>query len=162
MIPLRPRLLIGILTATVGLVGCETTATSDASRREFAAGDASAVVPDSSSRLRGAQLLRVGMHKPQVLELLGEPKHTEPPRNANGMRETWEYEIIHHPQYKTIVAQMELVPYVDPFTGELKWLEEPVQNQQRIQKHETLTLTFRGPRLIDLERQVRESNHFRD
>lgn len=157
----RALLLTSLATLAVVLAGCETTAGSQSAQRDFAS-NPNAVVPDSNLRLRAAQIVRVGMHKPQIMELLGEPKRIEPPRNANGMREVWEYEIIYPPRYKTVVAQMELVPYVDPFTGELKMLEEPVPNQQRIQRFETLLLTFRGPRMIDLERKVHESRDFRN
>lgn len=102
------------------------------------------------------------MHKPQVLEWLGEPLASISGNNSNGMRETWTYRIEHTPHYKTVVAVMEKVPYYDPITGILRWLDEPVQNQQRTQSIETLTLTFRGVSLIDIERDKRELGGFRD
>jgi hypothetical protein len=44
----------------------------------------------------------------------------------------------------------------------LRWIDEPVQNQQRTQRVENLTLTFRGVSLIDIERDKRELGGFRD
>ena len=144
-----------LLVLTLGLTGCTTGAST-------AAGPQEAIVPDSPERAQRARLIQLGMHKPQVIEWLGEPKASESPSNANGMRETWTYEIIHAPNYKTIAATTELVAYVDPITGVLRWIEEPVLNQQRIQNRETLQLTFRGPRLIDIERTVDRVASYRD
>ncbi|WP_221032610.1 hypothetical protein [Actomonas aquatica] len=158
--PRRAACLTSSLLLWAGaLAGCAST---DQSAGPIRAADTSAVGHDSPARIQRAAMLRVGMHQPQVLEWLGEPQHREPATNATGMRETWVYTIRHAPSYKTIVAEMEEVPYVDPFTGELKMLEEPVLNQQRIQILETITLIFRGPRMIDLSRETETRSTFRD
>ena len=109
-----------------------------------------------------AKLVRVGMHKPQVIDWLGEPKSTIPASESNGMRETWTYEFERAPDYKTVAAVMELVAYVDPITGVLRWIEEPVLNQQRIQIKDTIELTFMGPLLVDVERSVDRIAMYRD
>ena len=144
-------LALGLLLAS----GCATTSVTPSE----SANDAPVSAENVAHR---AQLVRIGMHKPQIIEWLGEPKSSVPASNANGMRETWTYEIEHRPNYKTIAAVTELVAYVDPITGVLRWIEEPVYNQQRIQRKETIQLTFRGPRLIDIERSVDRVASYRD
>ncbi len=157
------RLVVMLLPlALVGWSGCASAASRGDPGQSRPAASALGTGYDSAARIQRAHLLRLGMHKPQVLDWLGEPKSTEAASNANGMRETWVYEIIHAPVYKTIAAEMEDVPYVDPFTGQLRYLKEPVLNQQRIQRFETITLSFRGPRVIDIERKIDDRSHFRN
>lgn len=160
--PPRPRIAVAlVLVLAGGLAGCAHSPEAARTDQNLAAATIG-VGYDSPVRIHYANLLRMGMHKPQVLAWMGEPGETTAANNANGMRETWTYEIVHPPIYKTIVATMEEVPYMDPFTGELKWLEEPVLNQQRLQRIDTITLTFRGPRIIDLAREVDVNSHFRN
>ncbi len=160
----RLRRLIACLLpwCLLGLGGCATGGANGEASAQPASAARKDVGFDTEARVFRAQLLRLGMHKPQVLDWLGEPKESDPATNANGMRETWVYEVIHAPAYKTVVAEMTEVPYVDPFTGIMRMIEEPVINQQRIQRFETITLTFRGPRVIDIERQVEDRSEFRN
>ncbi len=104
--------------------------------------------------------LVVGMYAERIKELLGEPISIVPGTGENYVEETWTYQIEHPPVYRTIVAEMRSVPWVDPITGEMKTLQEPINDQQRIDRYETVLLLIRYGQLIKVDRKVDEHRAF--
>lgn len=104
--------------------------------------------------------LMVGMRSEKVERLLGEADSITPGQGNDYVEETWVYQIEHPPVYRTIVAEMRDVPWVDPITGEMKTLQDPVVDQQRIDRRETVTLKFRYGQLMTIDRDVDEHRSF--
>lgn len=102
--------------------------------------------------------LLVGMYTSQVEGMLGSPQSIE--STPDGATVTWTYQIDHLPLYRTIVAEMIDVPWVDPITGEMKSVAEPVTDQQRIDRRELLELDFRHDQLIRIRRDLTERREF--
>ena len=94
--------------------------------------------------------LKFGMSKSQVQSWLGEPHTNIPSLPQEPGEEQWVYENRLPPRYKTIAIEIEEVPWVDPITGEMFLLREPLTGQQRIEGTEILTLTFRDLSLIHI------------
>lgn len=114
---------------------------------------------DRPTALRSDQLV-VGMQSDQIKELLGEPASIVPGAGDNYVEETWTYQIDHPPVYRTIVAEMRSVPWVDPITGEMKTIQEPINDQQRLDRHEKVRLLIRYGQLIRVDREVEEQRAF--
>lgn len=108
----------------------------------------------------GSNQLVVGMAPASVQRVLGDPHKVSPATATNRMEETWIYEIEHPPLYRTIVAEMKSVPWVDPISGEMKSTQEPITNQQRIDRREFIELTFRHGQLIEIKRDLKEQRSF--
>ena len=106
-----------------------------------------------------AQLI-VGMRTERVEALLGPAEAVSRGAGADYVEETWIYQIEHPPVYRTIVAEMQDVPWVDPITGEMKTLQEPVTDQQRLDRRETITLVFRYGQLMTIDREIDEHRSF--
>jgi outer membrane protein assembly factor BamE (lipoprotein component of BamABCDE complex) len=104
--------------------------------------------------------LMVGMYAEQVRTLLGEPAEIVIGTGDDQVQETWTYVIQHRPTYRNVVAEMRSVPWVDPITGEMKTISEPINDQQRIDREETLTLVLRYDQLISIDRDLREQRTF--
>ena len=134
------------------LSGCESSSTSS---------------PQANASARGGQkeppsasLLRPGMSKTHVINWMGEPTSKEPPSESSRMREKWVYLREIGVGYKTIVAEMDEVPYVDPFTGQMTTIQQPRQRQQRITTRERVELFFQEDTLVDIQRELDESKEF--
>lgn len=118
------------------------------------------VRPTAKPLPSGGERLVVGMRLERVQALLGEPSAVTPGTGDNYVQETWTYQITRPPVYRTIVAEMQEVPWVDPITGEMKTVQEPINDQQRLDQQETLTLVFRYGQLITIDRQLTEHRSF--
>ncbi len=154
----------GLLATLVsGCTTAPTTATTSAPAT-LAIDEAAATPPDEHLKPQRSRWIRIGMHQPQVLALMGEPDRREPADDAkaDSGRSTWTYTFRHPPVYRDIAAATQAVPYEDPLTGQLIWVDEPVPDQQRIDRTETLVLTFAGPRLVDLDRKLAEYSTYRN
>ena len=104
--------------------------------------------------------LRIGMPKARIEELLGRPDEVQKVDSGGSDIETWIY---HRPlpaRVETMAASMEKVPWVDPITGELKMIDEPVVTQQRIENTEILNIYVSGGELAGLYRTVKQERIF--
>ena len=78
--------------------------------------------------------LVVGMYAERIKELLGEPISIVPGTGENYVEETWTYQ--------------------------MKTLQEPINDQQRIDRYETVLLLIRYGQLIKVDRKVDEHRAF--
>ncbi|MBT5900550.1 MAG: hypothetical protein HOH58_00405 [Opitutaceae bacterium] len=104
--------------------------------------------------------LIVGMTRVQLQDCLGEPRKIEPATEWNRMEGTRYYTVDHPPIYQTITAEMQEVPYVDPITGEMHMLKEPLMDQQRIARVEQIKVVIRHNQVIEIDRQLNENRTF--
>lgn len=147
-------LCLGALVAVTGCAGIGS-ASARAPARALPA-DPAAV------RASHAALVCAGMHKPQIRRLLGEPDEISAPPSATDAdaREQWIYHFARATDYRVVVTEMEDVPYFDPITEELRIVKEPRPSQQRINRTDTLTLTFDGPRVVAVRRDSDRRSSF--
>lgn len=115
-------------------------------------------VPEAAPSPAG-QLI-VGMRTEKVTELMGPADSVTRGTGNDYVEETWVYEIEHPPVYRTIAAEMQDVPWVDPITGEMKMLQEPITDQQRLDRVEKITLRFRHGQLMSIDRELDEHRAF--
>lgn len=139
--------LLTVACVMAALAGCESTSSPDS------AGDTAAPM-DLSDRIV------LGMTEDRVRAELGTPDKVDAGTMENRMEDTWHYSIELPPSYKTIVAEVREVPWVDPISGEMKSIPDPVVDQQRIDRREELKLTFRHNQLIAIDRTTSEQREF--
>ena len=113
--------------------------------------------PEQASAIRHALIgaLKFGMRESQIRSWLGQPKSIQP-NSDDPIQEEWVYENALPVKYRTIAIEIELVPWVDPITGEMRMIEQPLIGQQRIDGTEILTLTFREGTLRKIDRTLDE------
>ncbi len=76
------------------------------------------------------------------------------------MEEIRYYTVEHPPVYQTITADMREVPYVDPISGEMRMLKEPLMDQQRIAREEEIEVVIQHNQVIKIDRRLSESRTF--
>ena len=113
--------------------------------------------PEQVAAIRNALIraLKLGMRDSQVQSWLGDPKVVQPAPSDPTMEE-WIYENDLPTQYRTVAIETEEVPWVDPISGELRMIEQPLVGQQRVDGREILTLTFQDGRLKKIDRTLDE------
>jgi hypothetical protein len=139
--PNRPTLFF-ILAAFsfLGLVGCES-------------------VPPKNEALSPADV-RVGMTVADLDELLSDPIIVDPATEYNRMEETRSYIVEHPPVYRPITTGMRDVPFVDPITGVMRMIQEPIAAEQRIVREEKITVVVRHNQVIRVDRRISENSSF--
>jgi hypothetical protein len=132
-----------LLVLTTGLVlgllpGCASAPSDQEADPKAAQGPA----PGGERSL--AANLRKGMTQEQVREMLGNPAQIRPVRGAEGTSERWVYER----RVSQVVDQQATgsqdVPYIDPFTGEMRMIQEPTYSQVTKTITEELHLLWRN------------------
>ena len=103
--------------------------------------------------------LRFGMRSTQVAGWLGEPQSVNA-SSTDPAEEQWIYRTPLPPTYRNVAIEIQEVPWVDPITGEMKIIREPLPGQQRIDGTEILTLTFREGILHQIDRSLDERKSF--
>lgn len=126
--------------ALLGLAGCETTS--------------------SRSSKPASDRLIVGLTTTQLDELLGDPEKVEPATMFNRAEETRHYTIAHTPEYRDTVAEMKDVPFVDPITGVMRMIKEPIVDQQRIERNEQITVVIQHDHVINIDRRIVKRSSF--
>ena len=86
--------------------------------------------------------------------LLGDPDKTDEITNESGVWERWTFEQDIAPIYREMVTEMVEVPFVDPVNGQESIILEPRAGHQRIDRQETIILTFHNNLLVNLTRSV--------
>ncbi len=92
--------------------------------------------------------LRTGMTKEEVLALAGDPTREEKAGSDISGLERWIYELPHRPKFRTIAADMEEVPFVDPINGEATTILEARTEEEKFQLIERFTLGFNGDEIL--------------
>ncbi len=81
----------------------------------------------------------------ELKTLLGEPKEVRPFVVDGVTSEVWVFERRLQGKTRQVVARMREVPYVDPITGVMRMLQEPVQENETTTVIETIeVLMFSG------------------
>lgn len=125
------------------LWGCETPARSTSEDIAAASPPAHAGAKYPAIQYREhMKLLRVGMSADEVLALVSEPIARIPAQHDAKGLERWVYELRHRPQFRTVVAEMEEIPVVDPINGVAGVVLEAREGTERFQLIETFTLGF--------------------
>lgn len=153
---LRP--LCPLVLVSFALLGCESVA-PPAAERPAAATVTRTVGADAVDPFAE---LRQGLTMAEVKALIGEPLQVRNEvlagKDAPAAKVTlWVYGRTLSSDYKTVVAEMEEVPYFDPLTGEAKPQQQPIHSQERIDRSELIVLAFTGGKVTDIQRQVRQN-----
>jgi hypothetical protein len=93
-------------------------------------------------------------------ELLSDPIIVDPATEYNRMEETRSYIVEHPPVYRPITTGMRDVPFVDPITGVMRMIQEPIAAEQRIVREEKITVVVRHNQVIRVDRRISENSSF--
>lgn len=119
----RPLALM-ILISTIPVLlttGCGTTSGGGATKPTTAR-----IVADPDANLKQ------GMTVEQLRGLLGEPAETRPLATSEGRGETWVYVVRTPKGVNVVTGETVSRPYFDPFTNQMKEIEEPAYRKQEI------------------------------
>ncbi len=136
----HPLRLVGCAGALLLFAGCETTSPSPLAETGY-----DTVPQEEYPELRyreAMKQLRLGMTKDEVTALISEPTRRTAAAGDEAGLERWIYELRHRPQFRTITAEMEEIPVVDPITGEAGTIMEARPESERFQLIEVFTLGF--------------------
>ena len=92
------------------------------------------------------------MTSEQILQLVGKPSVVKNLKNAEVKAEVWLYRYDKLDGVKQVATSMQDVPYVDPITGILKMIQEPVYSQERTYLVETTELLVVDGKLTSSKR----------
>lgn len=137
---LRFLRLLGSAGVILLFAGCETTSPSPLAETGY-----DRVPQEEYPELRyreAMKQLRLGMTKAEVTALISEPTSRTAAALDEAGLDRWIYELRHRPQFRTITAEMEEVPFVDPITGEAGSIMEARPESERFQLIEVFTLGF--------------------
>lgn len=98
--------------------------------------------------------LQQGMSAEEVVAILGEPNAKTKDSDGDGRVEVWVYLRPINTSVRQVAASMASVPWVDPVTGELRYISEPVIGMQRTEFVEELRLRLDDGRLMTIQREV--------
>jgi outer membrane protein assembly factor BamE (lipoprotein component of BamABCDE complex) len=138
--PTRLASSICLLGGLCFLTGCETPTVSPLAETAYDRVGAEEY-PELQYR-EAMKQLRLGMTKAEVTALISDPTRTTPAAADAAGLERWIYELRHRPQFRTISAEMEEIPVVDPITGEAGTIMEAREESERFQLIEVFTLGF--------------------
>jgi outer membrane protein assembly factor BamE (lipoprotein component of BamABCDE complex) len=137
--------------AMVLLVGCETTSSSPLDATSYDKVSITESYPELQYR-EAMKQLRTGMTQAEVTTLISDPTRRVAAADDDAGIERWIYEIQHRPQFRTVSAEMEEIPVVDPITGEASTMLEARPETERFQLIEIFTLGFDADGiLVDLD-----------
>jgi len=122
----------------LGLTGCESPTSQPAEQP----------TPGSIS---------VGMTPAEVQGVLGEPAEVVADEVSVPPVQMWVYRNELPSEFRDVMTRMEEIPFVNPRSGVMTTIEEPVTSQERIDRIEVLTLLFQGNQLAKINRQVEEN-----
>ncbi|GAB5561034.1 MAG: hypothetical protein SynsKO_26810 [Synoicihabitans sp.] len=104
--------------------------------------------------------IHVGMKVATLDAALENPIRVEPATEYNRMEETRHYVVEHPSVYRPITTGMRDVPYVDPITGEMRMLKEPIAAEQRVDREEKIVVVIRHDQVISVDRRISENSSF--
>lgn len=154
---MKPRTLL--LTAVLGgtailLPGCASPSASPAAQTAGPAAQPTKADPSQS--------LKKGMTRAEVRQLLGEPADTRPVAAGEGKAEVWVYRTIVDSRVNMVPTSMREIPYVDPITGVMKTIQEPVYSQEQVSLTEELQLLWYDEWLVEWKRVRKGDRAFND
>ena len=144
--------LAGGATAALLLASCASTSSSSSQTADSRSAQRTANVDPAAQ-------LRQGMLPDQVRSLLGEPRETRPFPSEEGTAEVWIYERKDVAVRPTAATTQE-VPYVDPLTGVMRTVQEPVYSQESVSVTRELQLLWFDGKLESWKSDERVDRHF--
>ncbi len=133
-----------LLTAATGAAASATTDTTT----------------DTAVAKAARPTLEVGMSAEQIVQLAGSPARVKKIKRAEINAEVWSYTFSKPVGTEMVATRTQDVPYVDPFTGVMKMLKEPVQSLQRTYLVETTELLMIDAKLAQAKRYRTVSRNF--
>ena len=96
--------------------------------------------------------LEAGMPAEQIVQMVGKPKRVKKLKQDAIGAEVWYYSYDRPYGMRQIATRMREVPYVDPITGVMKMLQEPVYSDERSFLVETTELLIIDGTLAEWKR----------
>ena len=114
-------------TTVITLIFCCSISTAFPAMSRAQSGTPAAPVAASPAR----PTLEVGMSAEQIVQMVGKPKRVKKLKQATIAAEVWYYSFDRPNGMRQVATRMRDVPYVDPITGVMKMLQEPVYSDER-------------------------------
>ncbi len=155
----RPPFLAVVLPMLAALLvaGCSSLSPSAATSATATAKTPSAPEIDSDNPVR---LLKKGLTGAQVTALLGAPAAVKPQKAEGVAAEIWTYTRSTRAGARQVSTGTRDVPYVDPITGVMRNLQEPIFEMQATYVIETTELLMLSGVLAEWKQQVRVDRQF--
>ena len=150
----RSGLLTSLLPGVLLFSGCETAALSSGSANYSAHAARFVADPLQSELHTKALTLQKNATLAEAHTLLGESDKIDEITNESGVWVRWTFEQEIAPIYREMVTEMVEVSFVDPVNGQESIILELRPGHQRIDRQETITLTFHNSLLVNLTRSV--------
>lgn len=148
---MRALLLLGALGA-FGL--CSAGHSSDAT-----AVDSGPMAAKAASKSARATLV-IGMSAEEVRTIIGKPKRVKAMKQDGVVAEVWLYSYNTPTGVRQIATSMRDVPFIDPLTGVLRMIQEPVYSHQMTYVVETTELLMVDGALANSKRYRTVKRHF--
>jgi hypothetical protein len=129
--------ILGLALAGLILAGCANMPSTPAAEQDRKA---------QPSQQDSWQSLAQGMTADQVRAALGQPINVRPMQTPGG--EIWVYRRMTAREMGLVPLKTEEIPYVDPFTGEQRMIQEPVYSQEVHTVEEELQLLLYEGKLM--------------
>lgn len=143
---------LALFLLAAGLAGCTNTPSSAPSASAAAAAPAAA----NSIAVDGTHLHK-GDTADKLLAAVGEPDERKPFRADEIAAEVWIYKRRIPGAVRQVPSSTRDVPYVDPLTGNMRMLQEPVYSNERTTFDETTELLLINGQLAEWKQWLRES-----
>ncbi len=127
--PLHSLLLLSLVAGAVAATGVAATSNPV----EAGAAPAPAAKPARTELL-------IGMPAAQVRELIGAPRRVKTIKREGVAAEVWFYSYRAPAGIRQVVTGTRDIPYVDPITGVMRSIPEPIYSQERLYLEETTEL----------------------
>ncbi len=89
--------------------------------------------------------LRLGLRRSEIKTILGRPTAVRPMESGDGKAEVWVYDRPVKTAVRPVSTGMRDVPWVDPITGEMRMLQEPIiEYETESRRVELRLLMFHG------------------
>ncbi len=134
-------LAVVLTTLCLATVSCSTTSTNSATASAPTPPGQTDAMVEALNAQNPFSVLKRGMTSKQVDEHVGAPDRVLPFPNETGVKsEIWVYNRSVPVGFREVVGGVRLVPYVDPFTGEMKELSEAIMRNETISAMQRIEL----------------------
>lgn len=120
---------------SLGLIACAVAANAAPTGTAAAPGGAP-VAAATPARTE----LSIGMPAATVRELIGAPRRVKTLKREGVEAEVWFYSYRKQTGVRQVVTGTREIPYVDPISGIVRAMHEPIYNQERVYLEETTEL----------------------
>lgn len=128
-----PCFALAILLAAAVSTGCTTVATKSGAAASPSPSERPDAVVEALNAQNPFSVLKRGMTSQQVERLVGAADEVVPFPNETGARsEIWVYNRSVPVSFREVIGGTRSVPYVDPITGEMKDIVEPIMRNELV------------------------------